>query len=97
MSKAWRAFGIMSSRYRVAALVGHAAVQHPIALSLGDEFDVAGLRDTDQDGVLGIPKLLRNSSPFGTGNRELVSVQMNGMVVHAQVDHADLDPFTLLH
>ena len=64
----------------------HVTVQHPIACIFRGEFDIASLSHSDQDGIPGSPCCLGQSATLRPGHHKLVPVQMEGMMVHSEVD-----------
>ena len=78
-------------------VVGKVAVEHPVAGIVGDELDVAGLGDADEDGVAGPPGGFGDAAALGAGGVEGVAVDVHGVVVHAEVDEADADALALAH
>ena len=67
------------------------AVDHPIAGVVGYELYAAGLGYADEDGVSGPPSGFGDSSSFGAGDVEGVSVHVHWVMIHAEVDEADAD------
>ena len=97
-----RPYALTESRHRadvrshlVHHVMGKMAVEHPIADSIGYEFDIPSLSDTNKRCIasgpdrLGLPRSLPPRLP----KRE--PVEMNRMVIHAKVDHADAHPFAV--
>src|ERR1700739_368527 len=72
--------------HAVHHVVGKMAVDHPVAWIFGFELDDFGLRYADEDRVGGIPGGLGSAAAFGAGDDELVPVEMDGMVIHPEVD-----------
>src|SRR6266704_3167207 len=65
------------------------AVQHPVAGIVGDELYITCLSNTDEHSISGRPRCLWLSPTFATRNYKRVPMQMDRMVIHAQVDHAN--------
>jgi len=65
------------------------AVQHPTARVDGVEFDVARLRHTYQHSVGWEPSRLRDAASLRTSDVKLRAVNVHGVMVHAEVDHAN--------
>jgi hypothetical protein len=71
-------------------VVGHVAVHRPVAGLVGDELDVAGAADRDEDGGLGPLRRDRERAAVGRHDLEVVAVQVDRVVIHgAQVAEAD--------
>ena len=68
-------------------------VQDPITGILGVELNIPGLRHSEEHSVPGLPGRLWNPPPFGRHRIERVAVEMDRVMVHAHVDHAN--PHTL--
>src|SRR5713226_1472761 len=73
------------------------AVQHPVAGIVCDKFDVARLRHTDEHRVPWAPGRFRLSPSFCSRDYKLVAVEVDRMVVHAEVDQANPYAFTVPH
>ena len=73
----------------VHVVVREMAVEHPVAGIVGDEFDVACLRNADEHGVARPPRRLRDAAAFGAGDVEGVAVQVHRVMVHAEVHEPD--------
>src|SRR6266481_6947835 len=71
--------------------MGKMAVDHPVAGIFGFELDDFGLRDADENRVRGIPGGFGSAAAFGAGDDELIAVEMNGMVIHTEIDEAEAD------
>src|ERR1700720_973545 len=74
--------------HAVHHVMGKVAVDHPVAGIFGFELDDFGLRDANENGVGGIPGGFGSAAAFGAGDDELVAVEVNWMVVHAEIDEA---------
>src|SRR6266436_10258325 len=71
--------------------MGKVTVNHPVAGIFGFELDDFGLCDADEDRVGGIPGGFGSAAAFGARDDELVAVEMDGVVIHAEVDEAETD------
>ena len=65
------------------------AVEVPIAFVVGDELDVARLRDADEYGVGGFDSGRADTARFGTCDLELMSGDVHRVVVHPEIDDAN--------
>ena len=63
-------------------VMGHVAMQGPIAGGIGDELNRAGCSHRNQRGYLRPPRRLWNHAAIGLGNPELMPMQVDRMVVH---------------
>jgi hypothetical protein len=68
--------------------MGHVAVEHPFSGIVGHKFEVARLRNSDQHSVRRSPERLRLPPCLRPGDDKGVAVQVNRMVVHAEIDKA---------
>ena len=84
-------------RHLVHHVVRQMAVQHPVAGIVRDELNGAALRNADEHCVAGPPGGLRDAAAFGSGDVEGVSMEVHGVVVHAEVDEPDADALALAH
>jgi len=73
------------------------AVKHPVAGITGDEFHIARLCDADEDSIARAPGGFGLAAAFGAGDDKLMTVKVDGMVVHAEIDQADADAFAMAH
>ena len=78
-----------SRGHLVHVVVRQVAVQHPVAGIVGDELDIARLRNADEHSVARPPRGFGNPAAFGAGDVEGLAVQMHRMMVHAKVHEAD--------
>ena len=69
------------------------AVECPVARRVRDELERAHLADRDVHCHFGPPRRFRNPAAVGAGDREVDAVQMNRVVGHGEVAHADAHPF----
>ena len=74
--------------------MGQMAMQHPVARIIGYELDISRLRNTNQHGITWKPSSFRNPAALGSGNVERMSMQMNRMMVHAEIDQPDTNAIT---
>jgi len=77
--------------HAVHHVVGKMAVDHPVAGIFRFELDDFGLGDPDENGVGGIPGGFGSAAAFRAGDDELVAVEMDGVMIHAEVDEAETD------
>src|SRR5687768_18572857 len=77
-------------------VVRQVAMKHPVTHVFGIELDVPGLSDTDQDSVLSGETVDGSAARLGSGHDKLVAMQMDRMVVHADVDEPDPHALALL-
>src|SRR4030081_1541476 len=71
------------------------AVERPISWCIGHEIDRANLSDPDIDGGLRPRGLLRYPTAVGARDDELNPMQMNRVVRHAEIAHANADLVSL--
>src|SRR5271157_912986 len=64
-------------------------MDHPRAGILGIELDNFSLGHTDEHGVGGIPGGSRCAATFGAGDDELISVEVNWVMIHSEIDEAE--------
>src|SRR5947209_4617522 len=65
------------------------AVQHPVAWIICDELYISRLCDADEHCIARHPGGLGNSAAFRSSGSKGVAVQMDRMVIHTEVDHAN--------
>src|SRR5260370_2760650 len=99
-----RVFGVGSHHHAIAEQVAHRVhvvmwhmtVQHPLSWIFRYELEVARLPNSNPYGVCRYPRRLWLPSTFRAGHNERVAVQVNRMMVHAEVDesyaHATAQP-----
>src|SRR2546430_10827349 len=75
--------------------MGKMAVEHPIAHSICHELDIPCLSHTDECRVPARPDCLRLPRSFASRLPEREAVQMNRMVIHAEVDNSDANALTV--
>ena len=73
------------------------AMQHPVAFILRNEFDIARLRYADNHRIARIPARFRNAPAFRAGDVKLMAVQMNRVMIHAEIDDANAHALALFH
>src|SRR5258708_36992148 len=73
------------------------AVQHPVARITGYELHVTRLGYSHEHGVSRSPCRFGLATSLRSRGHDLVAVEMDRMVVHAEVDQADADSFPLPH
>src|ERR1700738_2917087 len=71
------------------------AVEHPISWCTGHEIDRANLPDPDIDRDLRPRGLLRYPTAVGARDDELNPMQMNRVIRHAEIAHANADLVSL--
>ena len=72
-------------------------MQHPIPDVFGVKLNVTRLCNSSKHGVLFIPEVLWFPSSFGPCDYELIAMQVNGMVIHPQIDQPDAHSLALFH
>jgi len=79
----------------VHRVVGHVAVQRPVAGGAGDELDGAGGADRDEHGGLGDASGGRDGAAVGSDQLEGMTVEVEWVVVHrAEVAEPDANQIT---
>src|SRR5882672_10942979 len=71
------------------------AGQHPVTRTLGDKFDVTRLRHTHEHRVSRAPGRLRLSPSFCSRDYKLMTVEVDWVVIHPEVDQANAHPFPM--
>ncbi len=71
------------------------AVQHPVPLAVGDEFDISGLRYADECGVAASPSRFLLPRAFPSRLPESKSMKMDRMMIHAHVDDSNSHALTV--
>ena len=72
-------------------------MQHPVARIVCNKLDVARLRHTHEHRVSRSPCRLGLAASFSPRNYELVSMKVDRMVVHSQIDKADAHALPVPH
>src|ERR1700746_3371248 len=73
------------------------AMQHPVSRVAGDELHIARLCDADENRVARTPSGFGLAASFSARNDKLVTMKVDRMVVHSEVDKADTDAFPMPH
>src|ERR1700675_567159 len=73
------------------------AMQHPVARIVGNEFHIARLRYSYEHCISRTPRGLRLPSSFTTCNYKLVSMKVDRVVVHPEIDETDADALPVPH
>ena len=82
-------------RHLVHHVVGKVTMEHPVAEAVGDEFDVACLCYPHQRRVASGPGRLLLARALAAGLPECEAVEMDRVMIHAQVDKPDPHAFAL--
>ena len=80
--------------HRVVRLV---AVERPVARRIRDELERAHLAHRHVHCHFGPSSLFRNPAAIGAGDREVDAVQMNRVIGHGEVAHANAHPVSQAH
>src|ERR1700758_1975110 len=68
------------------------AVNHPIARILRFKLDVTRLGYAHEHGVLRTPRTFRLAPSFGSSHDELMAMEVDGVMVHAEIQKSNLHP-----
>src|ERR1700679_3967819 len=77
--------------------MGKMAVEHPVARAVRYELDIPGLRYADERGASPRPDRLRLARSLAPRFPKREPMQMNRMVVHAEIDDTDAHALALLN
>ena len=63
-------------------------MNHPVAGIVRVEFDRSRLRNSNEHCVIRSPSCFGLTAAFRSGDYKLMAVQMNGVMIHSEVDEA---------